>query len=100
MAEPPAAGVSVPKAWSLAPAGTAAQADAATADWWTQFNDPQLSAWVTQALRANTTVRSAQAALQQARAQRDVTAAGRLPSVGVSASAQRSQVADQTPGNT
>lgn len=91
---------SVPDAWSLAPPGTAVQAQAAHADWWTQFNDPQLTAWVAQALQANTTVRSAQAALQQARAQRDVTDAGQVPHVGASGSAQRSQVADNAPGNT
>ena len=34
--------------------------------WWTSFGDPLLSQLVTQALQANTSIRSAQAALQQA----------------------------------
>ena len=60
--------------------------------WWQRFNDPQLTALVTQALQANTDVRSAQAALQQARALRDVQR-GRPAArrVGASASAQRSK---------
>lgn len=62
---------------------------AALAQWWQRFGDPQLSALVAQALQANPGVRSAQAALQQARAQTEVQGAGLLPSVGASASAQR-----------
>jgi NodT family efflux transporter outer membrane factor (OMF) lipoprotein len=58
-------------------------------DWWLRFNDPQLTTLVTQAQRANTSVRGAQAALQQARAVRDVNAAGLSPSLSASGSAQR-----------
>jgi NodT family efflux transporter outer membrane factor (OMF) lipoprotein len=57
--------------------------------WWKRFNDPLLSTLVTNALQANTTVRSAQAALQQSRALRDVQNAGLLPGVSASGSAQR-----------
>lgn len=80
--------VAVPTAWSAAapPDSTAATP---LAQWWERFGDLQLSALVAQALQANTTVRSAQAALQQARAQLDVQNAGLLPNVGASASAQR-----------
>jgi multidrug efflux system outer membrane protein len=60
-------------------------------NWWTGFNDPQLTQLVQQALQANTSIRSAQAALQQARASRDVKAASNGPSLGLSGSAQRSQ---------
>src|SRR5665647_1365971 len=42
-------------------------------------------------LQANTSIRSAQAALQQSRALRDVQAAGLLPGLGASVSAQRSK---------
>ena len=70
------------------------QAASATglAAWWQRFGDPQLSARVAQALQANPGVRSAQVALQQARAQTEVQGAGLLPSVGASASAQRGRV--------
>ena len=60
------------------------------AAWWTRFDDPVLSGLVTQALRANTTLASARAALRQARALRDVAAAASFPSLGSSASVQRS----------
>ncbi len=89
-----------PAAWSAqaasalpAPASVSpAPATANTpSDWWQRFNDPQLSALVAQTLQANTDIRSAQAALQQARALRDVSAAGLGPDIGASASAQRSK---------
>jgi NodT family efflux transporter outer membrane factor (OMF) lipoprotein len=63
------------------------------------LNDPTLTTLVTQALQANTSAKSAQAALLQARAQRDVQAAGMGPSVSASASAQRSQSGNADAGN-
>lgn len=59
--------------------------------WWDDFQDPLLSQLVNQALQANTSIRSAQAALQQARALRDVSVANAGPNVGLSGSAQRSK---------
>ena len=79
----------VPATWSSPAQG--GQSATALANWWQRFNDPMLSSLVTQALQANTSVQSAQAALLQARAQRDVQAANTGPSLGASASAQRSQ---------
>lgn len=67
--------------------------------WWTTFNDPQLTQLVQQALQANTSIRSAQAALQQARAARDVKAASNGPSLGMSGSAQRSQTESRDASN-
>jgi len=46
---------------------------------------------VTQALQANTSIRSAQAALQQSRALRDVGAAGLMPTLSTSGSMQRNR---------
>ena len=92
--------VAVPPAWSAGGNGTAQGATATSlAQWWQRFDDPSLTTLVEQALRANTSVRTAQAALQQARAQVDVQSAGLLPSVGASASAQRSRASNST-GNT
>ena len=59
--------------------------------WWQRFNDPQLTALVSQGLLRNINVRSAQAALQQSRALRDIKSAGLGPKVGGSASAQTSR---------
>jgi multidrug efflux system outer membrane protein len=81
----------VPTNWSAA-APTAGTANpTALAQWWQGFNDPLLTTLVTQALQANTSVRTAQAALQQSRALRDVKDANMLPGANGSASAQRSQ---------
>ncbi|WP_180131970.1 efflux transporter outer membrane subunit [Rhodoferax sp. BLA1] len=59
--------------------------------WWDDFHDPLLSQLVNQALQANTSIRSAQAALQQARALRDVSVATAGPNVNLSGSGQRSK---------
>jgi len=85
----------VPAAWSTSAAssapGSSGPAAASLAQWWQRFNDPQLTTLVEQALQANTSIRSAQSALVQSRALRDVKVAGMLPGVSGSASAQRSQ---------
>jgi NodT family efflux transporter outer membrane factor (OMF) lipoprotein len=59
--------------------------------WWDDFQDPLLSQLVNQALQANTSIRSAQAAVQQARALRDVSVANAGPNVSLSGSAQRNK---------
>ena len=82
--------VPVPAAWSEPAVGAA---PAALARWWERFDDPQLTALVAQALEANASLRSARAALAQARALRDVQAAGLMPSLDASASAQRARPA-------
>lgn len=83
--------VAVPAAWSSGTATSTTVAPQPLAQWWERFNDPLLVTLVSQALQANTTVRSAQAALQQARALRDVRSAALYPSVNASTSAQRNQ---------
>jgi NodT family efflux transporter outer membrane factor (OMF) lipoprotein len=75
----------VPAAWT-APVPVAAAAD--LAQWWTRFGDPALPGLVAQALQANTDIAVAQARLRQARAARELAAAGLQPRVGASASAQ------------
>jgi len=81
--------VDLPAAWSAGDdfptAGTTS-----LVQWWSRFDDPLLASLVTRALLANTGVKSAQAALRQARALRDVSAAALWPTIGGSASAQRS----------
>jgi NodT family efflux transporter outer membrane factor (OMF) lipoprotein len=82
--------VAVPTDWASA-AARPGGAPHPLARWWESFNDPQLVTLVSQALEVNTSVRSAQSALQQARALRDVSSANRYPRVNASGSAQRSQ---------
>src|SRR5690606_20359092 len=73
------------------PAGTASLVQTSLAQWWLRFNDALLASLINRSQQANTSVRSAQAALRQARAQRDVSAAALYPDLGGSASAQRSR---------
>ena len=95
-AEPVA--VDVPVDWSAADVSATAGASS-LAQWWLRFDDPLLTRLVAQALQANTDVKSAEAALRQARALRDVSAAALLPGVGSSASAQRSKSGDNSATN-
>lgn len=90
--------LAVPTAWASAPVSTGAPGAAATplTAWWQRWGDAQLTALVTQALQAHTSVRSAQAALQQARAQADVQGAALLPGADASGSAQRSRSGGST----
>ncbi len=88
-----AAALTLPQQWNhpLSNAVTPGRPEV-LARWWRVFDDPLLVEAVESALVANTGVRSAQAAWQQARALRDVARAGTGVTVGASASAQRSQV--------
>ena len=94
----PVPALAVPTAWSTAPVSTGAPGAAATplTAWWQRWGDAQLTGLVAQALQAHTSVRSAQAALQQARAQADVQGAALLPGVDASGSAQRSRSGGST----
>jgi NodT family efflux transporter outer membrane factor (OMF) lipoprotein len=84
--------VAVPGQWSNAtPTRLAVEQAPALAQWWQWFNDPTLTALVSQALQANADVRTARAVLLQSRALRDGKVAGLGPNVGLSASAQRSR---------
>ena len=91
--------VPVPASWSSPVSGSSASTGTPLAQWWQRFGDPQLTALVEQALQANTSVRSAQAALQQSRALRDIKTAGMLPGLSGSASAQRSQTNGNSANN-
>ncbi len=89
--------LAVPAAWSSAPPShTPGAAATPLTAWWQRWGDAQLTALVTQALQAHTSVRSARAALQQARAQADVQGAALLPGVDASGSAQRSRSGGNT----
>ncbi len=85
------AALALPPAWSMSTAAPTSLAAADLSQWWRNFDDPLLARLVEQALQSNNSIQSARAALQQARALRDVSAAGLLPSISSSASAQRSQ---------
>lgn len=79
----------VPPSWN-APATIG---PAALAGWWRQFNDPALNALIATALEGAPDLRTAQAKLREARARSGVAAAARLPSVGNTINARRSESA-------
>jgi len=80
----------VPANWSVADV-SAQNGTASLVQWWQRFDDPLLAQLIDQAMQANTSVTSAEAAVRQARALRDVSAAALLPSVSGSTTVQRSR---------
>ena len=84
------ANIDVPANWAVNEAVSNAHATSLTT-WWMRFDDVLLTQLIQQALQANTNVNSAKAALLEARALRDVAAATLSPTLGSSASAQRSK---------
>lgn len=98
----PDAAIGIPAGWSSADAagaGAPVANDASLAAWWKRFDDPRLEQLVADALRANTSIRSALGALRQAQALRDVAAAALLPTLDGSASAQGNRVDGERTGN-
>lgn len=89
----------VPGAWSATESSQSPGVSAA-AVWWSRFDDPLLGRLVSEALLSNTSISSARAALRQARALRDVAAAGLQPVLGSSASAQRGKSGGNRAANT
>jgi multidrug efflux system outer membrane protein len=93
----------VPAEWANKANKATQQADAAApaslAQWWRRFEDPLLVSLIEETLRANTSVRTARAALAQARALADVQQAGLLPALNANASAQRSRAGDAGSSN-
>jgi multidrug efflux system outer membrane protein len=90
--------IDVPAAWSAADVSVAG-GTTSLAQWWMRFDDPLLGRLVVEALQANTSVQSAQAALRQARALRDVSAAALWPAVGGAATARRGAAGGRTTGS-
>lgn len=91
-----------PAAWHSDMAGGLAAdpvAQKTLAVWWQQFNDPQLSTLIEKTLIANPDLRSARAALREARARRAIAGAGLYPTVGASASGRRNTPASAASGN-
>src|SRR5450830_612542 len=88
-----ALGFDVPVTWSGFE-GPPTSSHASLASWWLRFDDPLLSTLIKQALLSNTSIQGAQAALQQARALRDVAGASLWPSLGSSASIGRNRNGD------
>ncbi len=94
----------VPSAWRQIDTATKpvmlAAASGDISQWWRGLNDPLLTGLIDEALLANNDLRSAQARLRQARAQRTVAVAGRYPAVTASGSASRSRASEEAGSGT
>ena len=85
----------LPAGWDGTTVAAPAQTSVATpepaqlSEWWGVLNDPKLTQLVTDALKANLDLRTAVSALRQARATRNVTAAGFWPTANATGSYTR-----------
>jgi multidrug efflux system outer membrane protein len=65
--------------------------------WWAAFNDPLLTSLAQRSLDSNLDLRVAVLRIEEARAQRDVTAAGFWPTLSADASYSRQRLSETTP---
>jgi multidrug efflux system outer membrane protein len=79
-----------PPSWSSAGPDTAQSPTGDLSQWWTRLGDPVLSGVIGQALKKNTSLRTAQANLREARAERNYAAANRFPTITGTASGSAS----------
>jgi multidrug efflux system outer membrane protein len=95
----------LPAAWTaeaLAPstaAGTPGAISAAPVgdpNWWAQFNDPILSSLITRAAKANLDLSQALLRIAAARAQTDIAAGGRWPTLAANAGYTRQRISEAT----
>lgn len=94
--------VSTPTNWASRVEGavSAGRLDpGALGQWWRVFGDPVLTDLVARAERNNLDVKQAGARLRQARAQRGLADADRLPTASASASARRTRTGGETGGS-
>jgi NodT family efflux transporter outer membrane factor (OMF) lipoprotein len=94
--QPPPAEPEVPLP-SMAPPIVATEQSAQQPAWWASFNDPQLSSLLERGRSSNLDLRLAVLRIQEARAQRDVTAAAYWPTLSADASFSRQRLSDTTP---
>lgn len=91
-----------PPSWSAAGPDTVQSPTGDLSQWWTRLGDPVLSDLIAQALKKNTSLRTARANLREARAERNYAAANRYPTVTgtVSGSGSKSNSAGSSGENT
>jgi len=94
----------VPETWSRTALGAgAAHASAIAtsapdiAEWWSSFNDPTLTSLIERSLEANLDLRESVLRIEEARAQRQQTAAGLWPTLAANASFTRQRFSTNTP---
>ena len=95
----PAAAEPLPAEQSAPPPSPSAvtEQSAQQAAWWAAFNDPMLTSLVERGQSSNLDLRVAVLRIEEARAQRDVTAAGYWPTLSADASYSRQRLSETTP---
>jgi outer membrane protein, multidrug efflux system len=78
-----------PSQWTSSLAGGETNSPADLAEWWKNFNDTNLDAFVVTAVQSNLTLQIAEARVREARAQKGVVSGGLWPSLGSSAGYSR-----------
>ncbi len=78
--------ITVPPSWNSVTADTVQSPAGDLSQWWKRFGDDILSDLIGQALKNNTSLRTARANLREARAERNLAAANRFPTVTASLS--------------
>jgi outer membrane protein TolC len=87
--------VEIPDEWQQTSSGTTGSDTDELVQWWRRLGDERLNALIERGLAGAPDVRSAQARLRQARASRELVAAGWFPSVGFSADGARTSYNDR-----
>ncbi len=70
------------------------------AEWWTLLKDPLLNSYIHQAIAGNLDLEQARSRLLQARANRDISSAGLLPTLDASGSVTRNRTSSNSGGGT
>jgi multidrug efflux system outer membrane protein len=96
-AQPLPAEQSAPSTSTPSPLSTAAEQTAQQPAWWASFNDPMLTSLVERGRSSNLDLRVAVLRIQEARAQRDVTAAAYWPTLAADAAYSRQRLSETTP---
>jgi NodT family efflux transporter outer membrane factor (OMF) lipoprotein len=78
--------VPLPASWSSSGQGVVSKSPGDLSKWWQRLGDATLSGLVEQALKGSPDLRSAQSRLREARAQRNLAAANRFPTITASVS--------------
>jgi outer membrane protein, multidrug efflux system len=79
------------------PVSAATEQSALQPAWWAAFNDPLLTSLAQRSLDSNLDLRVAVLRIEEARAQRDITAAGYWPTLSAEAAYSRQRLSDTTP---
>ncbi|HRJ53888.1 MAG TPA: efflux transporter outer membrane subunit [Candidatus Thiothrix moscowensis] len=74
----------------IAPTASSSTRTPVQAAWWQRFNDPLMTALIQETLQASPDIKTAQASLRAARAQRTIAGASLLPTLNIGGSARRS----------